>query len=418
MDIFYKIEKLLLTNTGIILLTNAFHVNGKQQALMCKNLWLYLQDRRFGHISRRGNQDMKIYVIIIIAIVIIAIILGVIFLKRNNNPSEERRDKVLNIIPDYKNSRYKEIYLAGGCFWGIQAFFDRITGIEYTNVGYANGESDKTDYYSLKETGHAETVYIVYDPEIISLAKLLKYFYEVIEPTSLNRQGNDQGIQYRTGIYYVDEEDKSIIEKVTTDEQLKYNEKIVTEIQPLKNYILAEDYHQNYLDINPGGYCHIDLSRIPNEKPKIYAYNYPKPSPDEIKNKLTSLQFDITQKGATEYAFENQYWNNKEEGLYVDIVTGEPLFLSTDKFDSGTGWPSFTRPVQWDVVTYSSDMSAGMERIEVRSRSGNSHLGHLFYDGPVAEGGLRYCINSGALDFIRVGELEKRGYSDFIVLFS
>ena len=360
---------------------------------------------------------MKPYIIVIIIIVIIGVILGVIFLKRNDNPKEESRDEMINIIPDYKNSRYKEIYLAGGCFWGIQAFFDRMIGIEYTNVGYANGNSDATDYNSIKETGHAETVYVVYDPEVIMLRELLQYYYEIIEPTSLNRQGNDQGTQYRTGVYYVDEEDKTVIEEVTANEQLKYKENIVTEIQPLKNYILAEDYHQNYLDNNPTGYCHTDLSKIPKEKPKVYAYNYPKPSIDEIKKKLTDLQFRITQENATEHAFENQYWNNKEKGLYVDIVTGEPLFLSTDKFDSGTGWPSFTRPIQWDVVSYISDSSAGMKRIEVRSRSGNSHLGHLFEDGPAAEGGLRYCMNSGALDFIRVDELAKKGYEKFVVLF-
>jgi len=249
------------------------------------------------------------------------------------------------------------------------------------------------------------------------LSELLKYYYSVIDPTSLNQQGNDRGTQYRTGIYYVNEEYKKIIEEVTKEEQSKYSEKIVTEIQPLKNYILAEDYHQNYLENNPGGYCHIDLSKIPREKPKVNPGDYPKPTVEEIKKKLTDLQFRITQENATEPAFENEYWNNIEVGLYVDIVTGEPLFLSLDKFDSGTGWPSFTRPIQWDVVTYNMDESSGMERIEVRSRSGGSHLGHLFYDGPVTEGGLRYCMNSGALDFIKFEELEDRGYGKFAVLF-
>jgi len=327
------------------------------------------------------------------------------------------KSNYLNIMPNYKNSRYKEIYLAGGCFWGVQAYFDKIIGIEYTSVGYANGESDNTDYNSIKKTGHAETVYVVYDPEKITLDELLGYYYRIIDPTSLNKQGNDIGTQYRTGIYYVDEEDKKIIEEVTAKEQTKYSEKIVTEIKPLVNYVLAEDYHQNYLENNPGGYCHIDLSQIPREKPKVNLGDYPKPSMEEIKKKLTDLQFRITQESATEYAFENKYWNNKETGLYVDIVTGEPLFLSLNKFDSGTGWPSFTRPIQWDVVTYNSDKSGGMERIEVRSRSGDSHLGHLFYDGPVAEGGLRYCINSGALDFIKLDELKDRGYGKFIILF-
>jgi len=330
---------------------------------------------------------------------------------------EDSKGESLEIIPDYKNSRYKEIYLAGGCFWGIQAYIEQIYGVEYTNVGYANGKSEETDYYSIKKTGHAETVYVVYNPEKITLYELLGYYYGIIDPTSLNKQGNDIGTQYRSGIYYVDEEDRKIIESATEDEQAKYSEKIVIDIQPLKNYVLAEDYHQNYLEKNPYGYCHIDLINIPREKPKVNPEDYPKPPIEEIKEKLTDLQYSITQESTTEYAFQNKYWDNKEAGLYVDIVTGEPLFLSLDKYDSGTGWPSFTRPIQWDVVTYHTDGSGSMERIEVRSRSGDSHLGHLFYDGPVEEGGLRYCINSGALDFIQFDELEDRGYGKFRVLF-
>jgi peptide methionine sulfoxide reductase msrA/msrB len=333
------------------------------------------------------------------------------------NKEEESKTESFTVIPDYKDSRYKEIYLAGGCFWGIQAYIDRIIGVEYTNVGYANGNSEETEYYSLKETGHAETVYVAYDPEKITLEELLGYFYGIIDPTSLNKQGNDMGSQYRSGIYYVDEEDREIIEAVTANEQAKLGEKIVTEIQPLKNYVLAEDYHQNYLDKNPGGYCHINLNNIPREKPRVNLEDYPKPPVEEIKEKLTEQQFSITQENATEYAFQNKYWDNKETGLYVDIITGEPLFLSSDKYDSGSGWPSFIRPIQWDVVTYNKDESFGMERIEVRSRSGDSHLGHLFYDGPVEEGGLRYCINSGALDFIPLDKLEEQGYGKFKVLF-
>ena len=333
------------------------------------------------------------------------------------NSKEDNKSESLNIIPDYKNSRYKEIYLAGGCFWGVQAYIDRIDGVEYTNVGYSNGKSEETDYNSIKKTGHAETVYVAYDPEKITLDELLRYYYQIIDPTSLNKQGNDQGTQYRSGIYYVDEEDRKIIESVTAKEQAKYSEKIVTEIKPLENYVLAEDYHQNYLENNPGGYCHIDLSKIPREKPKVNPEDYPRPPIEEIKKKLTDLQFSITQESSTEYPFQNEYWDNKEAGLYVDIVTGEPLFSSLDKYDSGTGWPSFTRPIQWDIVTYYIDESGGMKRIEVRSRSGDSHLGHLFYDGPIEGGGLRYCINSGALDFIQFDELKDRGYEKFKVLF-
>lgn len=335
----------------------------------------------------------------------------------SENKEEDSKIESFKIVPDYKNSRYKEIYLAGGCFWGIQAYIDRIVGVEYTNVGYANGNSEETDYYSIKETGHAETVYVVYNPEKITLEELLGYFYGIIDPTSLNKQGNDQGSQYRSGIYYVNEEDKKIIKAATENEQAKFSEKIVTEIQPLENYILAEDYHQDYLEKNPDGYCHINLSNIPREKPKVNLEDYHKPPIEEIKEKLTNSQFRITQESSTEYPFQNEYWDNKEAGLYVDIVTGEPLFLSSDKYNSGTGWPSFTRPIQWSVVTYFTDKSVGMERIEVRSRSGDSHLGHLFYDGPAEEGGLRYCINSGALDFIKLDELEERGYGKFKVLF-
>lgn len=316
----------------------------------------------------------------------------------------------------FKNSKYKEIYLAGGCFWGTQAYFDRMMGVIYTNVGYANGEGDKTDYGSIKKTGHAETVYVVYDPAQLPLEELLGYYYGIIEPTIKNRQGNDIGPQYRTGIYYVDQEDRAIIDAVTAEEQKKHKDPIVTEIEPLANYVLAENYHQDYLDKNPGGYCHVDLSNIPREKPRVDSRDYSKPSVSELKKKLTDLQFAITQKSATERAFDNEFWNNKEKGIYVDIVTGEPLFLSTDKFDSGCGWPSFTRPLQSDVITYDQDSSHGMSRIEVRSRAGDSHLGHVFPDGPKEEGGLRYCINSGSLEFIPFDQMDARGYGEFKVL--
>lgn len=318
---------------------------------------------------------------------------------------------------NYTDSRYKELYLAGGCFWGVEEYFDNILGVIYTNVGYANGESETTDYSSIKKTGHTETIYLVYDPEVISLTQILEYFYSVIEPTSLNRQGNDVGTQYRTGIYYVDKEDLDIINKVTQKEQEKYSEPIATEIEPIVNYVLAEDYHQEYLKKNPNGYCHIDLTNIPQQKPIIRRSDYPKPSLDEIKTKLSDLEYSITQESATEPSFSNPLWDNNEDGLYVDIVTGEPLFLSTNKFDSGSGWPSFTRPIQSEVLVFKKDSSAGMERIEVRSRIGDSHLGHVFPDGPKSEGGQRYCINGGALEFISLQDFETKGYGDFKVYF-
>ena len=329
----------------------------------------------------------------------------------------EVEGEAMRVLPNFETSRYKEIYLAGGCFWGSQAYLDQIMGVLYTTVGYANGESNKTDYYSIGSTGHAETVYIAYDPDIISLKELLGYYYGIIDPTMLNQQGNDRGTQYRTGIYYVDENDLSIIEEVYQEQQGKYKDPLVVEVEPLKNYVLAEDYHQEYLDKNPSGYCHVNLSNIPRKKPVILKENYPKLSKEELQEKLTELQYSITQEENTERPFDNQYWDNKEIGLYVDITTGEPLFLSTDKYDSGSGWPSFTKPIQWDVVTYKRDGSLGAERIEVRSRSGDAHLGHLFYDGPKTEGGLRYCMNSGSLQFIPLAEFDENGYGEFKIFF-
>lgn len=322
-----------------------------------------------------------------------------------------------SVLPDFRNSRYREIYLAGGCFWGVQAYFDRMAGVEYTSAGYANGKPGDTNYHSIAQTGHVETVYVVYDPDILPLPALLRRFYGIIDPTSLNRQGNDQGLQYRTGIYYVDANDRPSILMATELAQKEHSREIVTQIEPLENYVPAEDYHQDYLLKNPHGYCHIDLSSIPNERPLVRASSYPKPSTEEIRSRLSDLQFAVTQENGTEPPFANAYWDNKAPGLYVDIVTGEPLFASLHKFDSGSGWPSFTRPLQWDVLSYRKDSSHSMQRIEVRSRSGDSHLGHLFTDGLKEEGGLRYCINSAALSFVPVDELEAHGLHEFRVLF-
>ncbi|MFO7635687.1 MAG: peptide-methionine (R)-S-oxide reductase MsrB [Clostridia bacterium] len=316
---------------------------------------------------------------------------------------------------NYADSRYGEIYLAGGCFWGVQAFFDRMTGVVYTNGGYANGKSADTDYQSIASTGHTEAVYVVYDPEIIGLEQLLEYFFSIIDPTRINNQGNDWGTQYRTGIYYVDEQDLVVIQRVKNLEAVKYSQPIATEVQPLRNYVLAEEYHQDYLIKNPSGYCHVDLGKIPNEKPFIDVRKYPKPSPAEIKAKLTDLQYAVTQEDKTEIRVNNLYYTNKEKGIYVDIVTGEPLFASTAKYDSGSGWPSFTRPIDKNVVVYVEDLSLGIPRVEVRSRIGDSHLGHVFRDGPVEEGGLRYCINSAAMLFIPYGEMDDAGYGIFKV---
>lgn len=301
-----------------------------------------------------------------------------------------------------------EIYLAGGCFWGLEEYFSRIPGVEETTVGYANGQVETTNYQLIKETDHAETVQVIYDPDKITLRAILLYYFRVIDPLSVNKQGNDRGRQYRTGVYYTDEADHEVIAQVFAEEEKQLGSKIVVELEPLRHYILAEDYHQDYLKKNPGGYCHIDVADA--EQPLIDPAAYQKPDQEILKAKLTPEQYQVTQESATERPFHNAYDQTFEEGIYVDITTGEPLFFAKDKFVSGCGWPSFSRPIAKDVVHYYQDHSHGMERIEVRSRSGNAHLGHVFTDGPKDQGGLRYCINSASLRFVPKEEMEQEGY--------
>jgi len=309
----------------------------------------------------------------------------------------------------------REIWLAGGCFWGVEEYFSRIDGVAETSVGYANGRTEKPGYYDIPDTGHAETVQVVYDTDKISLDGLLEHFFRIIDPTIRNRQGHDVGTQYRTGIYYSDEEDKTVIERAVAREQEKYKAPIVTEVRKLENYCPAEEYHQDYLKKNPGGYCHIDFSGLKaKSRPKVDPALYDRPAGEGIKKYLTDAQYSVTQENATERPFSNEYWDNHKAGIYVDIVTGEPLFLSSDKYDSGCGWPSFTRPIDKAVLVEKEDKSHFMVRTEVRSRVGDSHLGHVFEDGPEEEGGLRYCINSASLRFIPVEKMEEEGYGAFV----
>ena len=301
-----------------------------------------------------------------------------------------------------------EIYLAGGCFWGLEEYFSRISGVLETSVGYANGQVETTNYQLIKETDHAETVQVIYDENKVSLREILLYYFRVIDPLSVNQQGNDRGRQYRTGIYYLDEEDLPTIYALVQEQERMLGRKIAVEVEKLRHYILAEDYHQDYLKKNPGGYCHIDVRDA--EKPLIDAANYEKPSQEVLREQLSEESYRVTQEAATEAPFSNAYDQTFEEGIYVDITTGEPLFFAKDKFASGCGWPSFSRPISKELVHYYRDLSHGMERIEVRSRSGNAHLGHVFTDGPQELGGLRYCINSASLRFIAKDEMEEAGY--------
>lgn len=314
----------------------------------------------------------------------------------------------------------KIIYLAGGCFWGLEKYLSYVKGIRFLEVGYANGYIDHPTYETVctGETGYAETVKVVYDDDIITLPFLLNLYYEVIDPTQLNGQGYDRGNQYRTGIYYVNSEEETLISNSLKELQAKYKQPIVIEVKPLTTYWKAELYHQDYLSRNPGGYCHIGLNDFEYAKKAVDPKaRFKKQLPENLKESLTPIEYRVTQESATEPPFQNPYFNHFEEGIYVDITTGEPLFISTDKFDSGCGWPSFSKPIDSKKIKEIEDTTMGMKRTEVRSVLGDSHLGHVFEDGPVEKGGLRYCINSASLKFIPKKDMTAQGYQAYLKLF-
>lgn len=327
----------------------------------------------------------------------------------NNHQKEQEKKTMENL---------SEIYFAGGCFWGTEHFLELINGVKNTQVGYANSNVANPTYKQVctGETNAAETVKVEYDPQEVDLDMLIDLFFKTIDPTSLNRQGNDRGTQYRTGIFYTNPADLSVIEAVVKEQAKGYDKPLVVEVKPLSNFYKAEDYHQDYLDKNPGGYCHIDPSLFELAKKANAKKAYKKPDDATLRSKLTAEQYAVTQKAATEPAFHNEYWNEHREGIYVDITTGEPLFVSTDKFDSGCGWPSFSKPINKEIIKENVDTTHGMVRTEVRSKTGNAHLGHVFNDGPVDKGGLRYCINSASLRFIPKDKMKEEGYGEYLKL--
>lgn len=330
--------------------------------------------------------------------------------------------------PVPEGSEHREIWLAGGCFWGLEKYLRGIHGVIDTDVGYANGDTPNPTYQQVcsHATGYAETVRVVYDPAEVSLSFLLSLYFDAIDPTSVNRQGNDIGDQYRTGIYYTEESDMATVRAALGALSKSLGAPVAIEAMPLRNYYLAEDYHQDYLAKNPGGYCHISdgmcavAAQAREERPQgdtndaNDAPAYEKPDMASLRDTLTDMQWRVTQENATEPSFQNEYYDHFEPGIYVDVTTGEPLFLSTEKFESGCGWPSFSRPISGASVTEQLDTSHGMRRTEVRSGAGDAHLGHVFEDGPKEQGGLRYCINSASLRFIPLDRMEAEGYGEYI----
>lgn len=323
-------------------------------------------------------------------------------------------------IMDFSQEKENVIYLAGGCFWGLEKLMQSIPGVIDAQSGYANGTGKADAKYQTilgGKTGFRETVRVEYDPAKVSLDHLLLAYFYVIDPTVLNKQGNDTGTQYQTGIYYTNTQAQAVVERIVELERGRHKV-FAVEVGPLKNYYPAEEYHQNYLDKNPGGYCHISPAKINLLSTlKIDAGAYKKPAAETIRDKLTAEQFQVTQQNGTELPFRNEFWDKFAKGIYVDIVTGEPLFSSTDKYQSSCGWPAFTKPIEAPLLVERKDTSHGMVRTEVRSRSGDSHLGHVFTGDHESPNGVRYCINSASLRFIPYEQMEAEGYGYLLYLF-
>ena len=314
----------------------------------------------------------------------------------------------------------KKATFAGGCFWCMVKPFDKYDGVLKVVSGYTGGHTKNPTYEEVcsDKTGHIEAIEVTYDDEVISYDELLDIYWKQIDPTDSYGQFNDRGEKYKTVIFYHDKEQKEIAtrSKKKLENSKVFDSEIVTEIREATKFYEAEDYHQDYYKKNPNHYY---MYYVGSGRYKFIKENWDKNNfnREELKKKLTPIQFEVTQNDKTEPAFKNKYFDNKEEGIYVDIVSGEVLFSSKDKFDSGCGWPSFTKPVNKNSIMEKSDFSHGMFKTEVRSSKANSHLGHVFDDGPKEKGGLRYCINSASLNFIPKEKMKEEGYEDYLSLF-